>query len=84
MLVSVLKNDEGGTGAVVVRGYETSGRPADVTIELPFLGREISTSFGPHEVKTILVPAAIDAAPAEVDLLEWDPAVPSDTYVKAR
>jgi alpha-mannosidase len=73
VVVSVVKRDEDGTGAVVLRGYETAGRPADgVTIRL--FGREIRTDFGAHEIKTLLVRP--DAEAVEVDLLEWDPAEP--------
>jgi alpha-mannosidase len=76
VVFSVLKRDEDDNGAVILRGYETSGRPAEVTVELPFLGRRIETAFRPGEVKTLLVAASADIAPVEVDLLEWDPAKP--------
>jgi hypothetical protein len=63
-------------GAVVLRGYETCGRAAEVTVELPFLDRRIEPAFLPGEIKTLLVPASAEVAAIEVDLLEWDPAKP--------
>jgi alpha-mannosidase len=76
VVFSVLKRDEDDNGAVVLRGYETAGRPAEVSIELPFLGRRAETVFKPSEVKTLLIPSSSEAAITEVDLLEWDPAKP--------
>ncbi|HEY3558232.1 MAG TPA: glycoside hydrolase family 38 C-terminal domain-containing protein [Kribbella sp.] len=74
VVVSVLKRAEDNGGAAILRAYETAGRAAEVTIDLPFLGRTIDTAFTPHEVKTLRIPSDADAA--EVDLLEWDPAAP--------
>jgi alpha-mannosidase len=76
VIFSVLKRGEDNDGTVVLRGYETAGQPAEVRVELPFLGRSFDTTFGPHEVKTLQLPSSVEAAPVEVDLLEWDPAKP--------
>jgi alpha-mannosidase len=76
VLISVLKRGEDDNGAVVLRGYETSGREAAVRIDIPFLGRSFETVFGPNEVKTLRLPSPAEAAPSEVDLIEWDPAEP--------
>jgi alpha-mannosidase len=76
VVFSVLKRGEDDNGTVILRGYETSGRAAEVKVELPFLGRSFETAFGPHEVKTVRLPSSAEAAPVEVDLLEWDPATP--------
>jgi alpha-mannosidase len=66
---SVLKVAEDGTGALVVRAYETAGRAADATIEV--LGRSVTASFGPAEIKTFLVPRDPSAPVVETDLIEW-------------
>ena len=76
VVVAVLKHDEDDTGAVVLRSYETAGRTAEVTFGLPFLGREVTASFRPGEIKTLLVPTSPEAGVTEVDLLEWDPQRP--------
>jgi alpha-mannosidase len=82
VVLSVLKKDEDDNGAVVVRGYETSGREASVTIALPFLGRSVETVFRPGEVKTLVLGAAEDAPAVEVDLLEWDPNKPPPGVIR--
>jgi alpha-mannosidase len=74
VVVPVLKRGEDNDGATVVRAYETAGRVAEVTIDLPFLGRSLDVAFTPHEVKTLRIPADVEAGATEVDLLEWDPA----------
>jgi alpha-mannosidase len=76
VVVSVLKRAEANDGATILRAYETAGRAAEVTIDLPLLGRSFDTAFTPHEVKTLRIPADADVLPTEVDLLEWDPAAP--------
>jgi alpha-mannosidase len=58
--------------ALVVRAYETAGRPATATIDLPLVNRTIRAEFGPAEVKTFRVPR--DGGPVvQTDLLEWPP-----------
>jgi alpha-mannosidase len=66
---TVLKLAEDGDDAMVVRAYETTGRPAEATIEV--LGRTVTASFGPAEVKTFRVPRDPAAPVTEVDLIEW-------------
>ena len=66
-----LKAAEDGDGALVVRAYETAGRPARATIELPLVGRTIEADFGPAEVKTFRVPRDPDIPIEETNLLEW-------------
>jgi alpha-mannosidase len=65
---TVLKGAEDGN-ALVVRAYETEGRTCDATIDV--LGRTVSASFGPAEIKTFLVPRDADAPVVETDLIEW-------------
>jgi alpha-mannosidase len=67
---SVLKRSEDGD-AVVVRAYETTGVGGEATIEV--LGRTITSGFGPHEIKTLLVPDDPDEPVVETDLIEWVP-----------
>jgi alpha-mannosidase len=69
--VTVLKAGEDGDGSLIVRAYETAGRAARATIELPFVERTIEADFRPHEIKTFRVPREPEAAVAETSLLEW-------------
>jgi alpha-mannosidase len=73
VVMTVLKGAEDGDGSVVVRAYESAGRAAHATIELPLLGRTIEAAFGAHEIKTFRVPRDGDEPVAEVSLLEWRP-----------
>jgi alpha-mannosidase len=66
---TVLKAAEDDPTAVVVRAYETAGRPSEATIEV--LGRTVTASFGPAEIKTFLVPADPSSPVVETDLIEW-------------
>ena len=66
---TVLKVAEDGPDALVVRAYETAGRACEATIEV--LGRPVTASFGPAEIKTFLVPRDPDAPVVETDLIEW-------------
>ncbi|MEU4565232.1 glycoside hydrolase family 38 C-terminal domain-containing protein [Micromonospora sp. NPDC023956] len=70
VLVTVVKRAEDDVDAFVVRGYETAGLPATATIELPLLGRTVTAAFGPHEIKTLLVPRHPAMPVVETDLLE--------------
>jgi alpha-mannosidase len=71
VVVTVLKGAEDADGSLVVRGYETAGRAARATIELPLVERTISADFGAHEIKTFRVPRDPEAPVAEANLLEW-------------
>ncbi|GAB1516521.1 alpha-mannosidase [Actinophytocola sp. KF-1] len=66
---SVLKVAEDGPHALVVRAYETAGRACEATIEV--LGRPVTASFGPAEIKTFLVPRDEEAPVVETDMIEW-------------
>jgi alpha-mannosidase len=66
---AVLKLAEDGDDAMVVRAYETAGRPAEATIHV--LGRTLTASFGPAEVKTFRVPRDAGRPVTETDLVEW-------------
>jgi alpha-mannosidase len=70
VVVTVLKRAEEGD-AFVVRAYETSGRPAHATIQLPVLSRTIDADFGPNEIKTFRIPRDTEQPVAETDLLEF-------------
>lgn len=69
--VTALKRAEDGNG-VVVRCFETNGRPARVTLDLTGWNRSIDLTLGPTEIKTYLVPDDETEAVREVDLIEWD------------
>jgi alpha-mannosidase len=69
VVVTVLKGAEDGDG-YVVRGYESAGRGADATIELPLLGRRLDLRFGASEIKTVRVPRDPSQPVRESDLLE--------------
>ena len=75
VVMTVLKGAEDRDGALVVRAFETAGRPARARIELPLVDGAIEAEFGPHEIKTFVVPRARARARArdavETDLLEW-------------
>jgi alpha-mannosidase len=71
VVVTVLKAAEDGDGGLVVRAYESAGRPGRATIDLPLADRTIDADFGAHEIKTFVVPGG-PAAPVETNLLEWE------------
>lgn len=67
VLVTVLKRAEVGE-ALVIRAYESVGRPSTAMIELPRWGIGWEADFGPGEVKTFRIEP--DGRVAETDLLE--------------
>jgi alpha-mannosidase len=71
VVLPVLKHAEDPGGDLVLRAYESAGRPVRrATIDLPMLGRRIETAFGAHQLKTFRVPADPDRPAFETDLLE--------------
>jgi alpha-mannosidase len=60
-----------GAGDLIVRAVETTGSPVDAELALPLLGRTVTASFGPHQLRTFRVPADVTEAVSEVNLLEW-------------
>jgi alpha-mannosidase len=72
VVVTVLKGSEDADGDVVVRAYESTGRPAHASIELRLLDRTIEADFGAHEIKTFRVPRDPATAVVETNLLEWE------------
>ena len=69
--LTTLKQAEDGSGDLVLRAYEFTGRATRATVAFPFWGRSFEVGFAPHEVKTIRIPAE-GGSPREVDLLELD------------
>jgi alpha-mannosidase len=57
VVVSVLKQAEDGDD-LILRCYETAGRPATATLKLGFLNRQWTGTFHPLEIKTLRVPRA--------------------------
>ncbi|GAA2757304.1 alpha-mannosidase [Actinopolymorpha rutila] len=69
VVTTVLKRAEDGD-ALVVRAYESAGVPATWSLDLGLAGRTVSATFGPHEIKSFLVPFDPDRPVVETDLLE--------------
>ena len=67
---TVLKVAEDGPAAFVVRAYESAGQDCEATIEV--LGRTVTASFGPAEIRTFLVPRDPNEPVRETDLIEWE------------
>jgi alpha-mannosidase len=70
VLVSVVKLAEDPGDDLVVRAYESAGRPVTATIDLPLVGRRVTATFGPCEIRTFRVPLDPERAVAATDLLE--------------
>jgi hypothetical protein len=56
-------------GRLLVRGYETVGRPARVTLVSDILGQSWSHDVGPHEIWTLALPLD-GGAPVPLNVLE--------------
>jgi alpha-mannosidase len=67
---TVLKLAEDGPDAFVVRAYESAGQSCEATIEV--LGRTVTATFGPAEIKTFLVPRDPSEPIRETDMIEWE------------
>jgi len=70
VVVSVIKKAEDNED-LIVRGYETHGRPAQATIRLLAWERTIEASFTPCEIKTFRVPKNPARPIVETSLIEW-------------
>ncbi len=70
VLVSVVKLAEDPGDDLVVRAYESAGRPATAEIDLPLVDRRITAAFGPCEIRTFRVPRDPERAVTGTDLLE--------------
>ena len=70
VLVTVLKLSEDPGDDLVVRAYESAGRPGRAEIDLPLAGRRITAAFGPCEIRTFRVPLDPGRPAVETDLLE--------------
>ncbi len=69
VVTTVLKRAEDGDG-LVVRAYESAGVRAEWSLDLGFAGRAVSATFGPHEIRSFLVPFDPGRPVVETDLLE--------------
>jgi alpha-mannosidase len=69
IIATVLKKAEGCDGTIL-RCYETAGIKTDTAIELPFMKRKWTASFGRCEIKTFLIPSNIKEPVKEVNLIE--------------
>lgn len=75
VMITAVKGSEDerdGRADLIVRAVETVGEPAEVTLELPLIGRTITASFGPSQIRTFRVPTEASEAIVEVDLIEWE------------
>ena len=68
MVVSVVKKAEDGED-LIIRCYETTGRPTNASLELGLVNRRWTGSFRPLEIKTLRVPLE-GGEIREVNLLE--------------
>jgi alpha-mannosidase len=68
VVVSVMKKAEDGDD-LIVRCYETAGRPAKATLDLGLVNRRWTGNFRPLEIKTLRVPLA-GGEIREVNVLE--------------
>jgi alpha-mannosidase len=69
IVVTALKKADEGNDDLILRCYETEGRPATATLDLKFLNRQWSGSFRPLEIKTLRIPVG-GGTIREVNLLE--------------
>jgi alpha-mannosidase len=70
VVVTVVKAAEDG-GGYVLRAFESAGRAAGVTIDVPLLERSIEARFDANEIKTFFVPRDGAEPVRETNLLEW-------------
>lgn len=73
VVVTATKLAEDGD-ALILRCLETTGAATEAHIRLPHWNREISTQFGPCELKTFRIPldaSVPDESVTETNLIEW-------------
>lgn len=70
VILSVVKPAADGSDSLVVRGYETAGRTARATLDLPLLARRVDVDVGPAEIFTLLVPRDPERPVTVTDLIE--------------
>ncbi len=68
VVMTALKKSEEGDD-LILRCYETHGRPASATLDLGFVNRRWTGNFRPFEIKTLRIPLTAGAI-REVNLLE--------------
>jgi alpha-mannosidase len=69
VVVSVVKKAEV-CNDIIIRAYETAGRPVRATLDIGLMKRHWSGNFRPLEIKTLRVPTA-GGEIREVNVLEW-------------
>ncbi|MDR6880790.1 glycoside hydrolase family 38 C-terminal domain-containing protein [Bacillus sp. 3255] len=69
IIATVFKKAEDGNG-YVLRCYESSGFKTDTTIEIPFLNRRWTATFGKCEILTFMIPDDATQPVRELNLLE--------------
>jgi len=68
VMLTVLKKHED-SDLLIVRGYETDGRPVSTTMHLPYLRMTFPVTFAPHEIKTLCIDPR-EGKVREMNLLE--------------
>ncbi len=68
VLISVVKKSEDGDD-LIIRGYETAGRPAKTVLHIPSLDATFDLEFTAHEIKTVRINPKTKTL-VEVNLLE--------------
>lgn len=69
VIISVFKLAEDGE-AYILRAYESCKKKTDAVLKVHCLGREITASFGPSEIKSFRIPLDKDAPTYETNMLE--------------
>ncbi|MCY9664294.1 glycosyl hydrolase-related protein [Paenibacillus alginolyticus] len=69
IVVTAFKKAEDGQG-YILRCYETSGKEASATIEIPMLERKWSARFGKCEIKTFRIPLSAEQEVQENNFIE--------------
>jgi alpha-mannosidase len=54
VLLSVIKCSEDGED-IIIRGYETAGKPAETRLHFPYFDKSFDVQFSPHEIKTLRI-----------------------------
>lgn len=67
---TVVKCSEDDPDSLVVRAYESHGRPARASLQIPARDRSFEADFGAHQIRTFLVPLDPALPVTETDLLE--------------
>lgn len=71
VIVTAIKGSEDPSDDLIVRAYETTGRPGRLVLDVALLDRRLEADFGANQIRTYRIPADSRRPVIEVDLLEW-------------